>query len=635
MHIACTPSNSLSGRTEFNDGFGTHSPEVIEQLRRLRSDPSQVRQEHQRRQANLGQERRHILEEMQRIRQEQSRRQGLEPTDGNEDSIGPTDVSPETNPTDQTSHNGNEDQGAEGNIPRIDIIEDSNDSSLDLPLNDLHVSDITFLLPLLNTLNVEELEGRLDQLVSDVEDVNVRRQQAADETSQAQLQRELNALLEEVKYVNDLLSIKRNQNFDPQSPEVLASLTDQELETIHQDLAKQLESVNGALLLSQRAIEVLENSSPQKLKYVRAKLFPIEKSYGRYFPKTKGDDLKSVTLENQNGFQVQTINPISQDVLENFGQAQKVELFFDCPDEAFCQGNRFVLDGQRTYHFESSDQTSFVLSLVPLTQTSSDKVSLFENGYTRLVWGECPQNTEVRLDCRDRQYPWLYRGFFRGYFQVQFAHREKYEPEKRWAVINAVDIDEYMLSVLPAELDTVYPEASEAQLLAVKTYVISNAIYARTRSNPRAWDVLATAGSQLYRGGEAEKAENYSAIVNTRDQVLMANGQIIGAEFFASASPRTKSFYDDIEYRARNIPSSVSCPSQYKKDDGSCFYGHGRGLCQFCAEELAKNGWPRTGRPPTQGACLPEDIHQPWKSHDIICYFYNQTRVESMSEIRI
>ena len=106
----------------------------------------------------------------------------------------------------------------------------------------------------------------------------------------------------------------------------------------------------------------------------------------------------------------------------------------------------------------------------------------------------------------------------------------------RVEVLNRVGLEEYVASTVGGEMSPSWPrEALRAQAVAARTYVLHEA----AKRQAAAWDVRATALSQVYRGLEAETDETRSAARATRSEVLTYRGEPILAVFHSTAGGRT------------------------------------------------------------------------------------------------
>jgi len=82
-------------------------------------------------------------------------------------------------------------------------------------------------------------------------------------------------------------------------------------------------------------------------------------------------------------------------------------------------------------------------------------------------------------------------------------------------VVNVVDIEQYLYSVVPREMSPSWPAAAlEAQAVCARTYVLQ-------RSNPRrAYDLVPSELDQVYQGVAGESVAGRSAVDATAGQVL-------------------------------------------------------------------------------------------------------------------
>lgn len=108
-------------------------------------------------------------------------------------------------------------------------------------------------------------------------------------------------------------------------------------------------------------------------------------------------------------------------------------------------------------------------------------------------------------------------------------------------VVNYVNLEEYLYSVVGAEVPTNWPlEALKAQAVAARSY----ALYQRQTSANTVFDVGDTTRWQVYSGLEEEAASTQAAVQATAGQVLTFNGQIINAVFHSSSGGHTENVED-------------------------------------------------------------------------------------------
>jgi stage II sporulation protein D len=107
--------------------------------------------------------------------------------------------------------------------------------------------------------------------------------------------------------------------------------------------------------------------------------------------------------------------------------------------------------------------------------------------------------------------------------------------------VNYVDIDQYLYSVVGAEMGARFPiEALRAQAVAARTY----ALYQRQNGANEVFDVGDTTAWQVYDGLTKESAETRAAVDSTSSLVLTYNNQIINAVFSACSGGHTQNSED-------------------------------------------------------------------------------------------
>lgn len=165
--------------------------------------------------------------------------------------------------------------------------------------------------------------------------------------------------------------------------------------------------------------------------------------------------------------------------------------------------------------------------------------------------------------------------WYRGYFIV-------YNLSGTITVINKVDIEEYIRGVVPSEMPRSWPyEAHKAQAIAARSYALANL----GKRASHGYDLKDTPEDQAYGGASAEALNTNKAVKDTEGIVLIYNLKIIPAYYSASAGGQTSSSAD---VWTRNLPYLQSVPSF---DDNIKRNGHGVGMSQHGANNLAKNGY--------------------------------------------
>ncbi len=98
-------------------------------------------------------------------------------------------------------------------------------------------------------------------------------------------------------------------------------------------------------------------------------------------------------------------------------------------------------------------------------------------------------------------------------------------------IINSLDVDMYLLGVLPLEMgmSDAPAEALKAQAVVSRTYALNK------KTESASYDLVTGASNQMYGGYSSEKAHTSAAVQATAGQVILYDGQLIDA-FFSSNS---------------------------------------------------------------------------------------------------
>lgn len=165
--------------------------------------------------------------------------------------------------------------------------------------------------------------------------------------------------------------------------------------------------------------------------------------------------------------------------------------------------------------------------------------------------------------------------WYRGEFIV-------YNRDGALTVINHVDIEDYIKGVVPSEMPSSWNyEAHKAQAIAARSYALANL----GKRASHGYDLKDTPEDQAYGGATAEASRTNKAVAETKGIVLIYNLKIIPAYYSASAGGQTSSASD---VWTKNLPYLKSVPSF---DDNIKRCGHGVGMSQHGANNLAKNGY--------------------------------------------
>jgi stage II sporulation protein D len=103
-------------------------------------------------------------------------------------------------------------------------------------------------------------------------------------------------------------------------------------------------------------------------------------------------------------------------------------------------------------------------------------------------------------------------------------------------VVNRLPMDDYLRGVVPLEIGNRTPAemaAVQAQAVAARTYAYKHL------SDTKSFDMYATVQDQVYGGVEAEKPQSDAAITDTRDVVVLFEGQPITTPYHSTCGGST------------------------------------------------------------------------------------------------
>ena len=127
-------------------------------------------------------------------------------------------------------------------------------------------------------------------------------------------------------------------------------------------------------------------------------------------------------------------------------------------------------------------------------------------------------------------YVWIEERWYRGRVQLLLDGNGI-------TVINHIDLEEYLYSVVGAETPSSWPlEALKAQAVAARSY----ALYQQSRSSSSLYDLDNTTASQVYKGLDSEYSSTLQAVNETAGEVMTYNGKVILAVFHSSSGGHTE-----------------------------------------------------------------------------------------------
>jgi len=104
-------------------------------------------------------------------------------------------------------------------------------------------------------------------------------------------------------------------------------------------------------------------------------------------------------------------------------------------------------------------------------------------------------------------------------------------------IINYLPVEQYLYGVVPLEMSPRWPKSAlMAQAVASRTY----ALYIKSKSQDKTYDVVATTRSQVYGGFDSEVTTSTQAVNDTQGQVIVHDGKLIVAYFHSDSGGYTE-----------------------------------------------------------------------------------------------
>ena len=167
------------------------------------------------------------------------------------------------------------------------------------------------------------------------------------------------------------------------------------------------------------------------------------------------------------------------------------------------------------------------------------------------------------------------RKWYRGHFKV-------INDGGSLTVMNDIPLEPYIKGVVPSEMPPGWEhEAHKAQAIAARSYAVAN----MGKRAKYGYDLKDTPEDQAYGGASAETKLTNKAVEETEGIVLVCQGKIVPAYYSASAGGKTNT---GRQVWTSDLPFLKSVPSY---DDGVKKNGHGVGMSQHGANNLAKRGY--------------------------------------------
>lgn len=215
----------------------------------------------------------------------------------------------------------------------------------------------------------------------------------------------------------------------------------------------------------------------------------------------------------------------------------------------------FVMDKMKGYEFKPYH---------------SDMIAIKIDGQYRKI-----KTNQIIIKPEENGFISVKRKWYRGHFKV-------INDSGSLTVMNDLDLESYIRGVVPSEMPSGWEiEAHKAQAIAARSYALAN----MGKRGKYGYDLKDTPEDQAYGGASAETVQTNKAVEDTKGIVLIYQGKIVPAYYSASAGGKTRSAS---QVWTQDLPFLKSVPSF---DDGIKKNGHGVGMSQYGANNLAKRGY--------------------------------------------
>lgn len=231
-------------------------------------------------------------------------------------------------------------------------------------------------------------------------------------------------------------------------------------------------------------------------------------------------------------------------------------------------GEKLSIDyrpGTQTYHLKYGMEWYTLNQPVRVTpEQASDLLELAS--YTKKLHWE--GNTEDNL--------------FRGTLEIRYVP----DTGRLWA-INELPLEDYLEGLVETS-DDAPPEFHKAQVVAARSFALYH-IERGGKYKKGQFILTGSASDQVYRGAKAaaRRPNLVAAVEATRGIVVTYDGDVVVTPYYAQSDGRTRSWEQVWGGQPKAWLASVADPIC----DGKRKIGHGVGMPQRCAMELAQEGW--------------------------------------------
>ncbi|MCF8000370.1 MAG: SpoIID/LytB domain-containing protein [Halanaerobiales bacterium] len=300
---------------------------------------------------------------------------------------------------------------------------------------------------------------------------------------------------------------------------------DHSLSELYYDLAILYDKNNAPL----KAYDYWERSlnSGIKVDTARKRIKEIENNYPQYFeekPATKEkkeiDWFKIVKIEPNKKY-----NEIKIGLQENLNRIR----FQSKNDFYIKQNNKILFEGEKNtqYQINFNNNTFYVLKNGKILEylSTNQKIKITE------------ENNNNLFAIYDIKYAQNY--FWGGKENRQYRGDIYLNPasNKRFNLLNYIDLTSYMLSVVPSEMPASWPsEALKAQSVVARSYILNNL----NSHNDKEYDLCASVHCIVYAGASNENKNTTEAIIATKNEVITYKDRIIDAVFSSNSGGYTE-----------------------------------------------------------------------------------------------
>ncbi|MDO8622298.1 MAG: SpoIID/LytB domain-containing protein [bacterium] len=231
-------------------------------------------------------------------------------------------------------------------------------------------------------------------------------------------------------------------------------------------------------------------------------------------------------------------------------------------------GGRVRIDyrpSTKTYHLKyDMDWYTLDQPVRVTTERASDLLEL--ESYTKKLHWE--GNTEDNL--------------FRGTLEIRYVP----DTERLWA-INELPLEEYLKGLVETS-DDAPSEFHKAQVIAARSFALYH-IERGGKYKKGQFILTNSASDQVYRGAKAaaRRPNLVRAVEETRGIVVTYDGDVVVTPYYAQSDGRTRGWEQVWGGQPKAWLTSAADPVC----DGKRKIGHGVGMPQRCAMELARQGW--------------------------------------------